>query len=140
MKGKMASKIKSVYPRTKRALRRAQINKICARYGVKVDEELYKKIKITNLILFGINSVIEKKEKCTFERLIKECFTLFPQTFSFSKYSQWPDSLKLDRQLRALRKRKLITGNPKTSFALTKLGKKLAEETARNFRQKKLFK
>jgi len=105
-----------------------------------VDEELYKKAKITNLILFGINSVIENKEKCTFERLIKECFTLFPEIFSFLKYPQWPDSLKLDRQLRTLRKRKLITGDPKTSFSLTKLGKKIALETAKTFRQRKLFK
>ena len=105
-----------------------------------VDEEIYKRIRIANLILFGINSVIEKKEKCTFERLIKECFTLFPRAFSFSKYPQWPDSLKLDRQLRALRKRKLITGNPKASFSLTKSGKKITIETAQNFRQRKLFK
>ena len=80
------------------------------------DEELYKKAHIINLILFGINSVIENKEKCTFERLIKECFILFPQTFSFSQYPEWPDSRKLDRPLRTLRKRKLITGDPKTSF------------------------
>lgn len=104
------------------------------------DEELYKKIKITNLILFGINSVIEKNEKCTFERLIKECFTLFPKAFSFTKCPEFPDSLKLDRPLRTLRKRKLITGNTKTSFYLTKLGKKITEETAKTFRQRKLFK
>ena len=104
------------------------------------DEELYKKAHITDLILFGINSVIENKEKCTFERLIKECFILFPETFCFSKYPQWPDSLKLDRRLRALRKRKLIFGDPQTSFSLTKLGKTIALETAKTFRQKKLFK
>jgi len=104
------------------------------------DEELYKKDSITDLILFGINSITENKEKCTFERLIKECFALFPETFSFSKYPHWPDSLKLDRQLRTLRKRKLITGDPKTYFSLTKLGKKIAIETAKSFRQRKLFK
>ena len=104
------------------------------------DEELYKKAHITDLILFGTNSVIENKEKCTFERLIKECFTLFPQIFSFSKYPQWPDSRKLDRPLRALRKRKLIIGDPKTSFSLTKLGKTIALETSKTFRQRKLFK
>ena len=104
------------------------------------DEELYKKVRITDLILFGINSIIEDEEKCTFERLIKECFTLFPRAFRFSQYPQWPDSLKLDRQLRTLRKRKLITGDPKTSFSLTKLGKKIALETSKSFRQRKLFK
>jgi len=104
------------------------------------DQDLYKKGRITDLILFGINSITENKEKCTFERLIKECFTLFPETFSFSKYPQWPDSRKLDRPLRTLRKIKLITGNPKTFFSLTKLGKKIAEETSKTFRQRKLFK
>ena len=104
------------------------------------DAEVYKKAPITDLILFGINSIMENKEKCTFERLTKECFTLFPQVFSFSKYSQWPDSRKLDRQIRTLRQRKLITGDPKTSFTLTKLGKKTALETAKTFLQRKLFK
>jgi len=97
-------------------------------------------MKKTEQILFAIYSVTSNREKCNFERLIKECFTLFPETFSFSKYPQWPDSLKLDRQLRTLRKRKLITGDPKTSFSLTKLGKKIALETAKTFRQRKLFK
>jgi len=97
-------------------------------------------MKKTDQILFAIYSVTSSGEKCNFERLIKECFTLFPETFSFSKYPQWPDSLKLDRQLRTLRKRKLITGDPKTSFFLTKLGKKIAIETSKTFRQRKLFK
>ena len=97
-------------------------------------------MKKTDQILFTIYSVTSNREKCDFERLIKECFTLFPETFSFSKYPQWPDSLKLDRQLRTLRKRKLITGNPQTSFSLTKLGKKIAIETSKTFRQRKLFK
>jgi len=100
----------------------------------------YQKARITDLILFGINSIIENKEKCTFERLIKECFALFPETFSFSKYPKWPDARKLDRPLRTLRKRKLITGDPKTYFSLTKPGKKMAEEITKTFRQRKLFK
>lgn len=104
------------------------------------DEELYKKVRIADLILFGINSIIENKEKCTFERLIKECFILFPKAFSFFQSPEWPDSRKLDRPLRTLRKRKLITGNPQTFFSLTKDGKQIAEETVKAFCQRKLFK
>lgn len=104
------------------------------------NEEIYRKIPAAHLIIFGIYSVIEKNEKCTFEELIKECFTLFPRAFRFSHYSQWPDSRKLDRPLRLLRNKKLITGKPKTSFFLTKDGKKMAEEVAKSFRQRKLFK
>ena len=102
------------------------------------DEELYKKISINNLILFGIHSINENEDKCVLERLVKECFTLFPKTFSFIQFPRWPDSRKFDRPLRVLRKRKLITGNPKTFFALTKTGRRMAEETAKTFRQRKL--
>ena len=103
------------------------------------DEELYRRTKINDLIIFSIYSVIENKEKCTFERLVKECFVLFPKVFSLSHFSKWPDSRRLDRPLRTLRKRKLITGNPKTLFSLTKFGKKRAEEVAKTFGQRKLL-
>ena len=99
-----------------------------------------KQIPIPELILFSIYSVTSGREKCDFERLIKECFTLYPETFSFSKYHIWPDSRKLDRALRTLRQRKLIKGDPKTLFSLTKIGKIIAIETAKTFRQRKLFK
>lgn len=98
------------------------------------------KVPISDLILFSIYSVISGKGKCDFERLVKECFTLFPKTFSFPKYSQLPDSRKIDRPLRTLRKRRLIKGDPKTFFTLTKNGQKIAEEIATTFRQRKLFK
>ena len=101
-----------------------------------MDEELYKKIPISNLILFGVFSV--KKDKCTFEELVKECFRHFPKAFSFNTISKWPDSRKLDRPLRFLRKKKLISGDPTTYFFLTKSGKKIAEEVSKTFRQEKL--
>jgi len=103
------------------------------------DQDLYKKVSINGLILFCIYLITEKKEKCTFERLVKGCFTLFPKVFSFLHLSKWPDSRKLDRPLRALRKRKLIKGNPKDFFSLTKLGKNKAEEVAKTFGQRKLL-
>jgi len=105
---------------------------------ISFDEELYKERGINDLILLGIYFVVSEDEKCTFERLIKKCFNLFPKTFSFPQYPKWPDSRKLDRPLRTLRKRKLITGNPKISFSLTKFGKELAEQTLKTFRQRKL--
>ena len=93
------------------------------------DEGKYTNIPKNHLIIFGIYSVVTKKEECTFERLIKECFTLFPKVFGMSRYPQWPDTLKFDRDLRKLREQGLIIGNPKISFSLTKFGEKLAKET-----------
>jgi len=104
----------------------------------KYNEELYIKKSINSLILFGIYSVCAKKEQCTFERLAKECFSLFPKAFSFSRYREWPDSRKLDRPLRSLRRKKLISGDPKNYFSLTKLGKQIAGEMVKTLSQARL--
>lgn len=103
------------------------------------DQELARKISINNLILIGIHSMAINKKECTFELLLKECFTLFPKIFSLSQYQKWPDARKLDRPLRTLRKKNLIKGNPKTHFSLTKIGRKRASEITRAFRQGKLL-
>lgn len=97
-------------------------------------EEIYKNIQINYLIVFGIYSLIARGEKCTFEKLVAECFTLFPKVFGLARYSQWPDSIKFDRPLRTLRERGLIIGNPRSLFSLTKFGEKIAKDTAKVLR------
>ena len=106
---------------------------------IKFDLSTYKKISVNDLILFAVYSVLSNKEICTFERLIKECFALFPKIFGFSEYPQWPDARKLDRPLRFLRNRKLISGDPVSFFYLTKNGKEIAEAVAKTLRQEKLL-
>lgn len=97
------------------------------------------KFPITDLILFCIHTIIQDNEQCSFERLVKECFTMFPETLRFSRYPVWPDSRKLDRPLRALRNEKLIIGDPKTYFMLTKTGEERAAIISKNLRQGKLL-
>ena len=97
------------------------------------------KHSINDFILFALYSLTENNKKCTFQKLIQECFSLFPEIFCFSEYPNWPDARKLDRPLRALRKKKLIKGNPQTAFTLTSSGKKVAQEIAKTLRQKKLL-
>lgn len=94
---------------------------------------------INELILFAIFVVEEAKESCVFERLLKECFSLFPKAFGFKRYNRWPDARKLDRSLRTLRSKKLISGDPTTFFSLTLQGRKEAEALAKILRQKKLL-
>ena len=94
---------------------------------------------VNDLILFCIHSVVINSEQCSFERLIKECFTLFPETLMFPRYPIWPDARKLDRPLRALRNEKLIVGDPKTYFILTALGEEKALNVSKILRQGKLL-
>jgi len=101
-------------------------------------EEIYQKMKICDLILVAFYNLEAVKKKVTFERLLKECFDLFPKKFNFSKYPKWPDARKLDRPLRTLRQKRIIFGNPKENFSLTKKGKKMALEVMSFLKQKKL--
>ncbi len=94
---------------------------------------------VNDLILYCIHSIVSNNEQCSFERLVKECFTLFPETLRFTRYPIWPDSRKLDRPLRALRNEKLILGDPKNYFILTKAGEARAAAVAKILRQGKLL-
>lgn len=94
-----------------------------------MNKQLPHHIRIQSLILFGIYSVINKGEICTYERLVAECFQLFPEVFGFKRYPQWPDSLKFDRPLRTLREEGLIVGSVRDHFELTEFGKRKAQET-----------
>ncbi|MBI2054067.1 MAG: hypothetical protein HYT36_01930 [Candidatus Staskawiczbacteria bacterium] len=94
---------------------------------------------INDLILFCIYSVNLNGEKCSFERLLKECFILSPESLSFARYPIWPDSRKLDRPLRSLRKENLVKGDPQTYFLLTEKGEKKALDAAKIFKQGKLL-
>lgn len=104
----------------------------------KFECEIYFKLGINNLILFSIYSLEERKQKCDFESLAKECFELFPRSFCFKSIKKWPDSRKLDRPLRELRIKKLIAGSPESLFSLTKLGRESIEGIVKNLGQRKL--
>ena len=94
---------------------------------------------VNDLILFCVHAIVSNSEQCSFERLIKECFTSFPDTLKFTRYPIWPDSRKLDRPLRALRIEKLIIGDSKTYFMLTNSGENKAASVAKALRQGKLL-
>ena len=53
--------------------------------GIKpFDEDIYRRVRINDLILLGIHSVSEGRKKCPLEGLVRECFFLFPGAFRFS--------------------------------------------------------
>jgi len=101
--------------------------------------DFLKKRTIHDLILFCLFNITESKETTTVERLVEECFTLFPKSFAMKGYPKWPDARKLDRTLRTLRRQKLVKGDPKAFFTLTEYGKKEVGEMLKELRQKKLL-
>lgn len=83
-------------------------------------------------ILLSIVSLIKREGKCSYSNLVKETFHKYPSDFALNEYSQWPDSLKLDRPLRELREDGLIQGNPQTFYTVTKLGESFSERLIRS--------
>ena len=93
---------------------------------------------INDLIIYCLNNAA-KGRGVSFERLVKECFSAFPKVFGLSQYAKWPDSRKLDRPLRTLRKRGLVAGHPQIAFTLTASGRERALEISKIIHQQKLL-
>ena len=96
------------------------------------------KIPINDLILLGIYLLEKEGKQCDFESLIGKCFKLSPKLISF-KRNNWPDSRKIDRPLRSLRKNSLIKINSEFFFSLTKKGAKKSLEIIKILYQGKLL-
>lgn len=86
------------------------------------------KLTLEDLLLISIYSVFIKKKKCSYGTLVLEAFKKFPGDFSLDEYNFYPDSLKMDRPLRELREKGLISGSPITFYTLTNLGKTKAQK------------
>lgn len=84
--------------------------------------------KLEDLILIVLYESLNRGERCGFSRLVINSFQKFPDDFALAEYRSYPDSLKLDRPLRELRGKGLISGSPVTYYYLTPLGKRLAEK------------
>jgi hypothetical protein len=98
------------------------------------DENIYTSLSLTKLTIFAISKIAENSEECAYERVIKECFTLFPKRFSLQRYPQWPDGARIKIEILRCRDNGWLTGNEKTAFQLTSIGKRAAEEVLKELR------
>ena len=103
-----------------------------------INSQIDRRISINDLIILGIYLLEKEEKQCDFELLIEKCFKLSPKLISFKKH-RWPDSRKIDRPLRDLRKNNLIKINSELLFSLTKKGIKEALEIIKILYQGKLL-
>lgn len=92
------------------------------------DESTYTGVSLTKLTIFAISEIAENGEECAYERVVKECFTLFPKRFSLQRYPQWPDGARVKIEILRCRDNGWVTGNEKKGFQITHTGKRLAQE------------
>jgi hypothetical protein len=92
--------------------------------------EIYLKLSLDELTTYAVYCVLTNEEICTFERLVVECFHLFPEVFSLKRYPKYPDSARVDKSwLRCRTDKGWITGSVKESFRLSDAGLRIAKQT-----------
>jgi hypothetical protein len=94
----------------------------------KFNEKIYSSFAIDKLTIFAIYNLINQGEQCAFERLVKECFILFPMRFCLRRYKHWPDSNRVYLSMIRCRNNGWIVGNEKSGFKITDFGKKTAKD------------
>jgi len=104
------------------------------------NESIYNSISLTKLTIFAIYEINNNGEECAYERVVKECFTLFPKRFSFQRYSEWPDGSRIKIEILRCRDNGYVTGNEKNGFQITLLGKRAAQEVLRELQEGKVKK
>ena len=106
------------------------------------EESVYTSVSLTKLTIFAISKIAENGEECAYERVVNECFTLFPKRFSFQRYPEWPDGTRVKIEILRCRDKGWVTGNEKNGFQITTLGKRVADEVLKELQgghAKKLY-
>ena len=92
------------------------------------DESIYTSVSLTELTIFAISKIDESGEECAYERVVKECFTLFPKRFSLQRYPEWPDGARIKLEISRCRDKGWTKGNEKNGWQITEMGKREAQE------------
>lgn len=90
----------------------------------------YKDIGVDYLVIYSVKKILDNSEECTFERLVCECFTLFPKKFGFLRYPNWPDATRINKAwLRCRTDKGWLAGTVKEGFRITAAGEEIARDT-----------
>ncbi|MGH8103276.1 MAG: hypothetical protein ACREJQ_02005, partial [bacterium] len=92
----------------------------------------YMAISLDELVLYAVDKILQAGEESTFERLVFECFTLFPRKFGFQRFPQWPDYARVNKTwLRCRTDKGWIKGNVKLGFEMTDKGHMVLKKVQR---------
>ncbi len=97
----------------------------------------YKDIGVDQLVIYSVKNILDNSEECTFERLVCECFKLFPKKFGFLRYPNWPDATRINKAwLRCRTDKGWLAGTVKEGFRITAAGEEVARDTGNLLKKK----
>lgn len=93
-----------------------------------MDPNTYRRIGYDELVTYAISNIAEGSEEITFERIVAECYQLFPERFALRGYPHWPDSAVVNKSwLRCRTDKNYIVGSVREGFRLTAQGMDVAQ-------------
>src|SRR3990172_4604785 len=85
-------------------------------------------LSLDDLLLLAAVDLEQSGQPLTFERLVAQCFELYPSRFALRGYPQWPDSNVVNKTwLRARTDKGWLVGSVRQGFRLTPEGRRHAE-------------
>jgi hypothetical protein len=94
--------------------------------------ERYMQIGDDQLITLSLQFVIRDGKTPSFENVVEEAYTSFPERFSFQGHPEWPHTLVIDRSIRRCatdRQKRWISGRAATGYRLSPAGETIAADT-----------
>lgn len=96
------------------------------------DPERYTQIGDDQLITLSLQFVIHDRKTPSFENVVEEAYTSFPERFSLQGHPEWPHTLVIDRSIRRCatdRQKRWISGRAATGYKLLPAGETIARDT-----------
>jgi hypothetical protein len=96
------------------------------------DRDRYMQIGDDQLITLSLQLVIDAGRPPSFENVVEEAFTSFPERFCFPGHPEWPHTLVIDRSIRRCatdRNKRWISGRAATGYKLLPAGETIAKDT-----------
>lgn len=102
------------------------------------DPQVYRQIGDDQLITLSLKLLIGDSKIASFENLVEEAYTAFPEKFCVQNHVEWPDTLVIDRSVRrCTTNKRWVAGKSATGFKLMPAGQTIAADTFKRLQGQK---
>jgi hypothetical protein len=93
------------------------------------DPARYLDLSQDHLVVTALWFLLQERQQPSFENLVAEAFTSFPERFQLEGYPQWPNSHVIGKAwVRCRTDKKWMSGSASEGFKLTPLGEQIAHQ------------
>jgi len=102
------------------------------------EPQQYRQLSQDHLVTLALWYLLEDGREPSFENLVAEAFSCFPERFQLEGYPEWPNANVVAKSwVRCRTDKKWISGATSAGFALTPMGEQVASRTLKELNQPK---